>query len=164
MQEKHTNLTKGQLRTNIYTTLTESRESARYAAYKTFEDRGLVKGYRSVGVLDFRTSEICRTLDGKEYFMKLEEIPNKPPRHFNCRSKLAPIVKDSIRSGIRASKFGETKARTYEEWFNSIDEATKQKFMSPRKYKAYKNGLFNVKSLADLDGKLDVSEIKTILK
>ncbi len=60
--------------------------------------------------------------------------------------------------------FGQTEFDNYGDWFNSIDDATKQKFMTQAKWKQYKAGNFKVTSTSDLIGKkLDLSQIKNIL-
>ena len=53
----------------------------------------IVVAYQWSSILDDRTSDICRYMDGKIY--KIGEISNrvKPPAHFGCRSLLVPITK-----------------------------------------------------------------------
>ncbi len=162
---KSENLTDGQLKTNVYTTIKDSREVARYASYEEFETLGIVDYYKFNATLDFRTSSVCRGLDNKIYKMKLAEIPNKPPIHFNCRSVLIQVPKNNFKTdNKRTSMFGQTEFDNYGDWFNSIDDATKQKFMTPSKWKQYKAGNFKVTSTADLIGKkLDLSQIKNTL-
>ena len=55
-----------------------------------FEESGVVQAYQYSAILDGRTSEICRNLDGKIFEAGKEPIP---PMHFNCRSLLIPISK-----------------------------------------------------------------------
>lgn len=54
-----------------------------------------IYGWISVAVLDKRTSNICRELDGKFYsaedYKLRENIPNRPPRHFRCRSIIVKV-------------------------------------------------------------------------
>ena len=62
--------------------------SARIAFGEANED--VIKGYRSIAVVDSRTSQQCRSLDGvvmKSDNPKFSKF--KPPRHPNCRSALA---------------------------------------------------------------------------
>lgn len=162
---KSDTLTKGQLNTNIYTTITDSREKGRYSSYQKLESMGVIKGYEFTAVLDFRTSSICQSLDGKKYYTEINDVPNKPVLHFNCRSKLVPITKQQNKSSKRASMFGEVSSdMNYSQWFDSIDDKIKQKFMSQAKYKAYKSGIYKINSVADIQGKkLDLSQIKDIL-
>lgn len=53
----------------------------------------VIEAYQYSAILDDRTSEVCRYLDGK-IFAKGEFV-NKvvPPLHFNCRSVLVPVSK-----------------------------------------------------------------------
>ncbi len=163
---KSENLTDGQLKTNVYTTIKDSRETARYASYEEFETLGIVDYYKFNATLDFRTSSVCRGLDNRIYKMKLAEIPNKPPIHFNCRSVLIQVPKNNFKTdNKRASMFGQTEFDNYGDWFNSIDDATKQKFMTPAKWKQYQAGNFKVISVVDLVGKkLDLKEVAEVMK
>jgi len=51
-------------------------------------------GFLSVAVLDDRTTDLCRSLHNVFYAITdRSKVPNKPPRHINCRSQLIPIYK-----------------------------------------------------------------------
>ena len=65
---------------------TEVVNKARVAA---FEEAKVVEHFQYSAVLDGRTTEICRDLDGKIFAKGTEPIP---PMHFNCRSVLIPIT------------------------------------------------------------------------
>lgn len=55
----------------------------------------LITHYRYVAILDNRTSEICRELDGHIFkISEAEQGVNLPPMHNNCRSSVCPIIKD----------------------------------------------------------------------
>lgn len=55
----------------------------------------LITHYRYVAVLDNRTSEICKELDGNIFkISEAEQGVNLPPMHNNCRSSVCPIIKD----------------------------------------------------------------------
>jgi len=52
----------------------------------------LLKGFEYSSILDGRTTDVCRFLDGKNFKAgdgNADQL--KPPRHFNCRSYLIPI-------------------------------------------------------------------------
>lgn len=55
-----------------------------------FSSSGVVVAYQYSAILDDRTSDICRGLDGKIFKAGNEPVP---PLHFNCRSLLIPITK-----------------------------------------------------------------------
>lgn len=57
---------------------------------EAFESSGVVAAYQYSAILDDRTSDICRGLDGKIFQAGKEPVP---PMHFNCRSLLIPITK-----------------------------------------------------------------------
>jgi SPP1 gp7 family putative phage head morphogenesis protein len=57
---------------------------------ETFQSSGVVAAYQYSAILDDRTSDICRGLDGKIFKAGSEPVP---PMHFNCRSVLIPITK-----------------------------------------------------------------------
>jgi len=58
-----------------------------------FEKSNAIHGYRYNAILDDRTTDICRELDGKTFAAGDEPIP---PLHWNCRSVLEaiPITQD----------------------------------------------------------------------
>ena len=82
--------------------------TARVAYYKGNED--VIKGFRSIAVLDSRTSRQCSALDG--VVMKVTDKRFSrfvPPRHPNCRSAITPEVDDKYKldddTSKRASSF-----------------------------------------------------------
>ena len=95
--------------------------TARVETMKANED--IVKGYRWVSTLDGRTSEVCRSLDGKQFDIGKGPIP---PAHPNCRSTTVPVLKswrelgldiDEMAPGQRASQDGPVSSTlTYYDW------------------------------------------------
>ena len=151
IKDKHDYLTLTNLKTVVGSTIKEAREQATYFAYADLEKYGAIEGYLSVGVLDSRTSEICRNLDGAIYKMGIDEVPNKPPRHFGaCRSKLTPITKDHEELGTRPSEDGLIPNMNYGEWFKTKSPAFKKHVLGKKKYEQYKNGLYKVGDLPDV--------------
>jgi SPP1 gp7 family putative phage head morphogenesis protein len=68
----------------IYTT--ETTYMVNKAILDVFEEEG-IKKYEYVAILDKRTSDICRRLDGQVFNVKDGEFGvNIPPTHFHCRS------------------------------------------------------------------------------
>ena len=50
-------------------------------------------GFRYSAILDSRTTEVCRFLDGKIFKPTDPELASlTPPNHFNCRSSIVPLV------------------------------------------------------------------------
>lgn len=53
----------------------------------------IVDAYEFSAILDARTSDICRSLDGKIFEVGKDANIITPPVHFNCRSVLVPITR-----------------------------------------------------------------------
>lgn len=108
-------------RTVVHTGLQHVANTARVETMKANED--IVDGYRWVSTLDGRTSETCRSLDGKQFDIGKGPVP---PAHPNCRSTTVPVLKswrelgidiDEIPPGQRASQDGPVSSTlTYYEW------------------------------------------------
>lgn len=61
-------------------------------ALKTYEANG-IKSYKYVAIMDSRTTEVCRNLNGQVF--KNNQGP-LPPQHYGCRSFIIPVI---IRNG-----------------------------------------------------------------
>lgn len=82
------------LNTVIRTKTTEIYNEARKQYWENDEYASqVVEAYQWSAILDDRTSDICRYLDGKIYEVGELADSLKPPAHFNCRSVLVPITK-----------------------------------------------------------------------
>lgn len=82
------------LETIIRTNVTDAYNRGRVVEGRALGQ--LVSGFEYSAILDDRTTEICRELDGSVF---AADDPNldriKPPNHFNCRSVLVPITVDT---------------------------------------------------------------------
>lgn len=90
------------------------------AGYKA---SGIVKKYELIATLDSKTSQICRSMDGKVFNLSEMEVGvNYPPFHAHCRTTQAPYFDDEVSPGERAARDEEGKIYyvpgdiTYEEW------------------------------------------------
>lgn len=108
---------------------TEVNYFSNQGTYRAYEEAGLDK-YEYLATLDFRTSDICRKLDGKIFSLDTAEVgKNYPPMHPFCRSTTIPIIgidgmKRMERRAARDLNTGKTihiKDMDYEQW---IKEAT----------------------------------------
>jgi hypothetical protein len=81
---KSENLSHGQLRTNIFTTINLIRDEGRYQAFKELERSGTTKGYIYDARMDNRTTVYCRVHDQKVYNKPIEEIRHLIKVHANC--------------------------------------------------------------------------------
>lgn len=72
----------------IRTEMNRVQNQAIMAAYKA---NGVLK-YQYVAIMDERTSEICESLNGREFLVsEAEPGVNLPPMHPNCRSSTIPV-------------------------------------------------------------------------
>ena len=71
----------------IRTSINQVANASSQQVYEANQD--VTKKYKYVATLDSRTSAICRALDGQEFVYGTGPVP---PQHFNCRSRIVPIV------------------------------------------------------------------------
>jgi len=161
LKEKNMSLSEGQIKTAVYTALSEARERVREEAYFELEKDFENVKYQYLATLDGNTTQHCIERDGRIY-PDLESISADLNSHWNCRSVSMMIVdKDSI-PDRRASIFGQTTNQKYPDWLASLD-SEKQKIVLGKKYDAYQRGDYKVKSLADIKltgTKLSLDDIK----
>lgn len=139
-------LARSQAAALVQTGVSSVANTSRLATFRANSD--IVLGVRQVSTLDSHTSVICVAysgncwdLDGKPIRGTTLAFNNGPPRHFNCRSVLVPILKtfrelgldvDEMKPSTRASDEGQIAAQTT---FNA--------FLS-RKSVAYQNEVLGV--------------------
>lgn len=159
-------LSKGQLKTAIFTTITEARANVQYDAYAQLEEKtGVIIGYQYIAVLDGRTTEYCRNHDHRKYFQSIKDIQKYINVHWNCRSKFVPLTKSSNNDGTRTSIFGEVPDEPYSKWFSNQSDDFQKSVLSKSKYQAYKNGTYKIGGLPDVLGKnMTLKDIKSNLK
>ena len=123
---------------------------------EAYEECDLQK-YQFLATLDLRTSEICRSLDGKRFFLKDRQVgKNYPPMHPWCRSTtIAVISEDDIKKLKRRALNPETgrtelvpASMTYEEWYKKYvkdnlkaegqEKAIQNKASDKAQYQKYK--------------------------
>ena len=92
------------------------------AAYKA---SGVVDQYEFLATLDSRTSEICRSMDGKVFKLSEREVGvNYPPLHARCRSTVVPYFDDEVDPGERIARDKDGKTyyvpgdMTYQAWYD----------------------------------------------
>ena len=107
---------------------TETTYAANQADLQTYNELG-ISSYRYVAMLDSRTSEICRKLDGQIF--KVSEAQagkNFPPMHPYCRSRTISNLEDQdldkMKRIARDPETGEYEkvpaTMTYKEWENKF--------------------------------------------
>ncbi len=83
------------LETILRTNATEAYNHGRLVEARADDLRGLIPAMSYSAVLDDRTTEMCRFLDGKLFRTEAEDLSRlTPPNHFNCRSVLVPVTLD----------------------------------------------------------------------
>lgn len=109
---------------------TESAYFTSRGTKDTYETLG-VEQYEILATLDRRTSEICRSLDGKH--LPLNEYKpgiTAPPFHPNCRTTTVPYFEDDIGERIARNADRETYYvpgdMTYREWENKYVKPAEQ--------------------------------------
>lgn len=81
------------LETIVRTNLTTSYNHGRLTEFVSKDLQPFLLGVRYSAILDTRTTEVCRFLDGKVFKPSSPDLESLlPPNHFNCRSIVVPIV------------------------------------------------------------------------
>ena len=108
---------------------TESAYITEQATLESYKNTNVNK-YELLAVLDLRTSEICREMDGKRFFTKDARVGvNYPPFHPNCRTTTIPCVleefdKDSERvykDPLTGKPKNIKSDMTYNEWLKQME-------------------------------------------
>ncbi len=107
---------------------TESNYLCGQIAMESYKAAGIEK-YRFLATLDLRTSEVCRSLDGK-IFLVAEQEPGKNcnPMHPWCRSTTISIIDDEVLSKFKRTAFDPDTGKTvkvpanmtYEQWYRKF--------------------------------------------
>lgn len=93
--------------------MTESAAIASAAQKDVLKELG-VEQYEILATLDNRTSEICRELDGKVFYLKDYEVGvTAPPFHPWCRTTTVPYFDDEFTEGEQRAARDETTGKTY---------------------------------------------------
>lgn len=102
---------------------TESSFIAHQATWDGYKASGVVEKYEYLATLDGRTSQICRSMDGRVFKLSEKQVGiNYPPLHPHCRSTVVPYFDDEFDPGERIAREGKrvyyvSGDITYEEWF-----------------------------------------------
>lgn len=154
---------------------------ARLATFK--ENKDVIKGYQQVSTLDSHTSDICIaysgmswTLDGKPLTPETTlPFNGGPPRHFNCRSTLAPVLKSFEELGLpemnfppmtRASLDGQIPGNiTFDKWLRTKTQAFQIELLGRARAKLWAQNKITLNQLVDMRGNpLTVDELVVLSK
>ena len=78
------------INTIVRTNIVEAVNAGRAAMYQDPDVEGFVQFWEYSAILDARTTDYCRCMDGKIFGMEDLDILH-PPAHYNCRSISVPI-------------------------------------------------------------------------
>jgi len=110
------------------------------------ENSDVVKGYEWVSTLDSRTTETCRSLDGREFQIGKGPLP---PIHVNCRSTTVAVLderfdfldKDAKRPAVGEEKIGQVPAdKTYYDWLKTQSADFQNSVIGVTRGKLLRNG------------------------
>lgn len=127
------------------TAVTHVSTHARDETYRSNSD--IIESIRYIATLDSRTTDICASLDGKEF--RIGEGP-RPPMHIGCRSTTSPKMKkaSSLFPGLkdlpprtRASIDGPVTGReTYGTWLKRQEVAEQNRVLGVGRAKLFRDG------------------------
>jgi len=147
----------------VRTTSTHVSTRAREATYEANEE--LIKAVQYVATLDARTTEICASLDGRQFPINEGE---RPPMHHQCRSTTIPVIKSFKELGITAKEIppgtkiarvegkinGQVPVRqTYPEWLRKQPKRTQDKMLGPTRAKLWRDGKVEMSGFVNESGK-----------
>jgi SPP1 gp7 family putative phage head morphogenesis protein len=136
----------------------------------TFQDMDdVVKAIQQISTLDGRTSDICIAYSGLVWDIDtLDPIGHSlpfndgPPRHFNCRSSIVPVLRSFEELGIdatevplatRASMDGEVPGDiSFDKWLRGKGTTFQDNLLGPTRAKLWRNGDITLTQLVDMRG------------
>lgn len=148
------------VRTSVQTVANATRDEVFTA------NEGILLGKRQISTLDGRTTDICIAYSGAEWDLQGNPINGTklpynggPPRHWNCRSILTPIVKPlpglpEFRPGERASADGPVRADiTFADWLKGKSRAFQDDLLGRGRADLWRDGKITLQQLLDQRGR-----------
>jgi SPP1 gp7 family putative phage head morphogenesis protein len=137
-------LGRNQTQALISTAVAHSVNVARDEFYKSNND--IIQGVQFLATLDFRTTTICKSLDGKVF--KIGE-GTRPPVHIRCRSTTVPVLKSwkefglkEPAEGTRASLNGQvSESINYEQWLRKQSVENQNEALGVGKAELFRGGM-----------------------
>ena len=88
-------LAPNRLNTIVRTNMVDAINQGRRAMYEDEDVKGFVQFWEYTAILDQRTTDYCRCMDGKVF--RIDDIGQlQPPAHYNCRAFTVPVTKFEI--------------------------------------------------------------------
>lgn len=165
----------------VSTAVNAVSNKARVASFEENDD--VIKGMQQVSTLDNRTSDVCIAFAGMSWDLEGNPLPDTgttlpfnggPPRHFNCRSTLIPVLKSfeelgianqqAIPSGTRASMDGQVPADiSFNTFLKGKTVSFQDKLLGPARAKLWRNGKITLNQLVDMRGNpLSVEDLRIL--
>lgn len=152
----------------VRTSINSITTQARNELYKANTD--IVKKWKFVATLDSRTSLNCASLDGKTYDIGTGPMP---PRHFNCRSTTAPIVKSWKELGVKLSDHPEgvrssldgavPESLNYSDWLHKQDKSFVEEILGKKRANLFIENQLNIdKFVNNSGGVLSLKDLKKL--
>lgn len=159
----------------VRTTVQTVSTNTKLDLYKRNSD--LIKGTQQISTLDLRTTDICIAYDHQTWDLDGNPINGStlpfnggPPRHWNCRSVLIPLLvsyddvglKMEIPRGTRASMDGQVASdMTFEDWFASRGKAEQDRILGKGKADLWRRSKITMRDLLDQRGNpLSLEELR----
>lgn len=109
----------------------------------------IVRGVRWVSTLDSRTTQQCRSLDGRVF--PVDSGP-RPPIHVRCRSTTVAELGFSRKNAIRSSKDGAVPANlSYYDWLKTQPASFQNQAIGPTRAKLLRAGGLSAERFAELN-------------
>ena len=159
--------TRAQAAALVQTAIAEGANDARLAMYRKNED--IIRGVQQISTLDDRTTDTCIAYDQAAWDLDGEPIDGTdlpfdggPPRHWNCRSTLVPIIKSSeelgtdveVLEGARASMDGEVSEKmSFGDWLETKTEEQQDAILGAGKAQLWRDDKITLRDLLDQSGR-----------
>lgn len=170
--------TRAQTAALVQTAISTSANDARLEMLKANGD--IVKGIQQISTLDERTTDICMAYDGATWDLDGEPIGDTdlpfnggPPRHWNCRSTIVPILFSSeelgtgveIAPGKRASMDGAVSDKmTFGDWLETRSAEQQDEILGEGRADLWREGKITLRDLLDQSGRpLTLGQIRSRL-
>lgn len=144
---------------------TEATQISSRACAAAYEENGTPK-FKFLATLDFKTSTICRDMDGRVFNTKDAKVGvNMPPLHPFCRSTTVPYIPDTQfdEGATRAARGGDGGTykvpadMTYKDWHKKYVESNPAELLAEQKQR---NGRDDAKQFAEYKARLGASAPK----
>ena len=120
--------------------------------YIAKQNSDIVIGEQIIATLDGRTSQVCRSLDGRVF--KVGE-GRRPPFHINCRSTFILVLDPKYRgkgnTDKRASYEGVTDNKSYYEWLKTQPKSFQDDALGKKRAALFRDGGLSADDFARLN-------------